>query len=231
MNTLEMVIAVNLLATFVIFCGLKLFDLGSNLADPIRKYGPILGTVFAVVAIFNFLLKDTLELLDGNYTLWMVVVGMIAFAFLGFITNLTKRSLLVPKRKESRRRNRMSKLSVFAIAVLDILAGCIVGATAGISFTLNFGTGFVTLCALVLLQIIGKVATIRRYQDAYFNRRENIMVLSLSLLVSPIVATLVNMWAREHYRHVGIFMALAIGYLVYLSVYQVVLIVKKFQNR
>lgn len=231
MNTLGMVIAANVMATFVIFCGLKLFDLGSNLADPIRKYGPVLGTVFAAVAILGFLLKDTLDLLDGNYTLWMVVVGMVAFAFLGFMSNLTKRSLLTPKRKESRKRNRMSKLSVSAIAVIDVAAGCIAGAAAGISFTLNFGTGFVTLCALVLLQIIGKVAVIRRYQDAHFTRSENITVLSLSLIASPIVAALVSMWARANYRHVGIFMALAMGYLAYLAIYQVVLIVKKLQNR
>lgn len=226
-----MVIAANLMATFVIFCGLKLFDLGSNLADPIRKYGPVLSVIFVLVGICNFLLKDTLDLIDGNYALWMITVGMVGFAFLGFIINLTKKSLLVPKRKESRRRNRMSKLSVAAIAVLDIVIGCVVGGVAGISFTLNFGTGFVVLCALVLLQIVGKVATIRRYQDAYFSRGENITVLSLSLLASPIVAILVNMWAREHYRHVGIFMALAIGYLVYWGIYQVILIVKKLQNR
>lgn len=231
MNTLGMVIATNVLATIAVLCGLKLFDIGSSFADFIRKYGPVLGVIFAVVAIFNFLLKDTLDITDGNYTLWMIVVGMVGFAFLGFVMNLTKKTLLTPKRKESRKRSHVSKLSISAVAVMDIIAGCIAGATAGISFTLNFGTGFVTLCSLVLLQIIGKVATIRRYQDANFTRGENITVLVLSLLASPIMAALVNMWARPRYHHVGIFMALAIGYLAYLGIYQVILIVKKFQNR
>jgi len=231
MNTLGMVIAANVFATIAILCGLKLFDLGSSLADPIRKYSPILGIIFAFIAIFNFLLKDTLDLTDGNYTLWMVVVSMIGFAFYDFMVNFAKRGLLEPKSKESRKRGRVSKMSVTAVALLDILSGAIFGAAAGISFTLNFGTGIVTLCSLILLQIVMKVAVIRHYQDARFTRKENITVLVLSLATSPIVASLVNLWARDRYRHVGIFMALAIGYLAYLGIYQVVLIVKKFQNR
>ncbi len=231
MNTLGMVIATCILATFVVFCGLKLFDIGSSLADPIRKMGPALGIVLLIVAIFNFLLKDTLELSDGNHVLWMTVVGMLGFAFFDFIVNIVKHGLLEPKRKKSRKRGRMSGLSVAAIAAFDILAGCIMGAAVGISFTLNFGTGVMVLCALILLQIVGKVATIRRYQEAHFTRRENITVLTLSLCASPVIAILVNAWARERYHYVGIFMALAIGYLAYLGLYHLVLIVKKFQNR
>ena len=226
-----MVIAACILSTFVIFCGLKLFDIGSSLADIIRRAGPAFGLIFLIVAILNFLLKDTLDLADGNYVLWTTVVSMIGFAFLGFISNITKHGLLEPKRQKSRKRGRVSSLSVAAVAVLDVIAGAILGAAAGISFTLNFGTGIMVLCALIQLQIVGKVATIRRYQDAHFTRRENITVLALSLCASPIVAILVNIWARDRYRHVGIFMAVAIGYLVYLGLFHLVLIVKKYQKR
>ncbi|MCQ2570979.1 MAG: hypothetical protein MJ154_01900 [Candidatus Saccharibacteria bacterium] len=230
MNALGIIIAANIAATFVTFCGLKLFDIGSDLADIIRKYGVFLGIVFAIVAIFNFLLPDTLDLLDGSYTIWTVTVSMVAFAFLEFLTNIAKHTLLIPKRKKSRKRGRMSKLSVAAIAAMDIAFGCIAGAAAGISFTLHTGTGFMVLCALTLLQIISKVASIRRYQDAGFTRKENITVLALSLCASPIVATLVSMWAHERYRHIGVFMAVAIGYIAYICLYHLVCIVKKYKK-
>lgn len=231
MNSFGMVIAVNLLATFVIFCGLKLFDMRSTFSEPIRRFGPALGLVFLTVAIFNFLLKDTFELMKDEYVPLVVIVSMLAFSFVGFLSDISKRNLLVPKRKESRRRGRMSNLSVVAIGIIDALAGCVTGAVAGLSFVLNFGTGIVVLCSLILLQIVSKVASIRRYQDAFMSRRENITVLAVSLLASPITAILVNAWARPRYHHVGVLMAVAVGYLAYIGLYHLVLIVKKLQNR
>ena len=226
-----MVIAFNVLAAFVIFCGLKLFDMGSSLADPIRRYGRALGIVLLVVAIFNFVLKDTLVLIGGGDVLWIALSGMIGFALLGFIDAVAKRRLLRPKQTKSRKQGRPSGLSVAAVATFDIIFGCIIGAVAGISFTLNFGTGAIVLCALILLQIVGKVATIRSYQDAFLSRREIIAIVVASVTASPVVASLVNIWARGHYRHVGVFMALAIAYLAYLGLYHLIIIVKKFQNR
>ncbi len=231
MNSFGMVIAVNLLATFVIFCGLKLFDMRSTFSEPIRRFSPALGLVFLTVAIFNFLLKDTFELMKDEYVPLVIIVSMLAFSFLGFLSDISKRNLLVPKRKESRRRGRMSNLSVIAIGVIDTLAGCVTGAVAGLSFVLNFGTGIVVLCSLILLQIVSKVSSIRRYQDAFMSRRENITVLAVSLLASPIAAILVNAWARPRYHHVGVLMAVAVGYLAYIGLYHLVLIVKKLQNR
>ncbi len=231
MNALGFVIAANIVATIVTICGLRLFDVGSDLAEPIRKYGVFLGIIFAFAAIFSFLLPDTLELLEANYLIWTTIVSMMAFAFLGFVIAIAKRSLLEPKRQKSRKRGRMSGLSVSAVAALDVVSGAIVGAAAGISFTLNFGTGIIVLCALVLLQIATKVLSIRQYQDAQFTRRENIAVLVLSLGISPVVASLVNLWARDRYRHMGVFMALAIGYLAYLCLYHLVIVVKKRQKR
>lgn len=230
MNALGIVIAANIAATFVTFCGLKLFDIGSDLADIIRKYGVFLGIIFAFVAVFNFLLIDTLDLFDGNYTIWTVTVSMVTFAFLNFIINIIKHTLLEPKRKKSRERGRMSKLSIAAIAAIDLVIGCVVGAVSGISFTLRTGTGVMILCALILFQIIAKVASIRRYQEAGFKRGENIAVLALSLCASPVVAILVNLWAHERYRHVGIFMAVAIGYIAYICLYHLVCIVKKYKK-
>ena len=226
-----MIIAVNCFATFAIFCGLKLIDIGSTLSEPVRKFSPALGIIFTIVAIANFLLGDTLSLLDSNYVAWTVTVSMVAFAFLCFLISIIKRSLLVPKRKQSQKRGRASKLSVAAIGAIDVVTGCVIGAVSGISFTLNFGTGIMVLCSLLLLQIATKIMTIRRYQEAFISRRENVTVLVLSLCASPIVASLVNAWARVRYRHVGVFMAIAIGFLLFFGIYHLVLIVKKFQNR
>ena len=137
-----MIIAVNCFATFAIFCGLKLIDIGSTLSEPVRKFSPALGIIFAIVAIANFLLGDTLSLLDSNYVAWTVTVSMVAFAFLCFLISIIKRSLLVPKRKQSQKRGRASKLSVAAVGAIDVVTGCVIGAVSGISFTLNFGKTF-----------------------------------------------------------------------------------------
>ena len=236
MNALGIIIAANIAATFVIFCGLKLFDMGSDLAEIIRKYGAFLGIIFSFVAIFNFLLTDTLELIDNGNAVWIITAGMVAFAVLHYATIIVKHLLLKKKeiitKKKAKRTIAKSPagLKVAGIGLIDVLIGVIVGAVAGLSFTLNNGTGIMVLCALILLQIVGKVSTIRQYQEANFTRGQNITVLACSLCASPIVSILLAIWSRENYRHVGVFMAVAVSYIAYLCLYHLVVIAKKFKK-
>ena len=230
MGQLPLVIFANVAATVAILCGLKLFDIGSDFSDMIRKYGVFLGLVLAFVTILQFLLIDATEVLDGNIVYWTVFVSMVFFAIICRIIEMTKRSLLEPKRKESRKRGRMSKISVVVIDSIDIVTGIAYGVAAGVSFTSNIGTGMMVLCSFILLRLVAEVALIRRYQDAHFTRKENIVSLMLTLCISPVVAVPIYLLTRSQHRNSALLLSIVAGFLIYTCLYHLVMIVVKIRR-
>lgn len=235
MNALSIIIIANIAATFVIFCGLKLFDMGSDLAEIIRKYGVFLGVIFAFVAVFNFLLKDTFDIYDDKLVVPVVMASMVSFAILGFLAELAKHHLLKqpePAKKKAKRTVAQSPagIKLASLGAIDLVFGVLAGAATGVSFTLNNGTGIMVLCAFILLQVVDKVATIHRYQEASLVRGQIIAILATTFCASTVVSILLALFARENYRHFGIFMAMAIGYIGYICIYHLVRIVKKYQK-
>lgn len=229
MNTLVFVIASSIAAAFVFLCGIKLFDLGSELAEPIRKYGVFLGLIIAFATIFNFLLPDILEILDGNTVFGIVFASMIGFAILGRIVEFIKHILLDSKKKANRR---VSVPTIAAIDVIELIIGLIYGAAVGVSFSVTTGSGIMLLCTFILFRLISRVQTVRRYQLAHFTRRANIVAVVISTCVSPVATICTYLLARNHYRSMGFFMSVALGFLVYISLLNITaLVVKKFKNR
>lgn len=228
MNSLGFIIAANISATFVVFCGIKLFDMRSELAEIIRRYSAFLGLIIAFVAIFNYLLPDALDLFDDKLAPLVILSSAATILILDYCLNVARRLLL---EKKSKKTKRISNTSIATITVLDCLASIVAGAAIGFSFTLNFGTGMMVLCAWILYQLTSKVFQIQQYQDANFSRRANIINFSLSLCMTPIAASLICAWARNQFAHAGFFMTAAVGFFAYLCIYQAVIIVKKFQKR
>lgn len=228
MNPLVTVIAANITAAFVIFCGIKLFDIGSDFADLIRRYGVFLGLVIAFVTIFNFLLSDTGDVLDSNIIYWTVFVSMICFAILGRLADVVKRLILAPRKK----RKKMTAGPVIVVLMIDLIIGAIYGLASGASFMVTTGTGVMVLCSIILLRLMGLVSTIGRYQEAKLSRRQNSLIVALSLIVTPVVAIITYLLLRSNFRSSGVYMASAAGFLIYLCLLQITtLVVKKYKNR
>ena len=230
MSPLLVAIIISVFAMIVVACGLKLIDLGSSLAKPIQKAGPTVACLLGIVAVFNFLLIDTLELMTVQNIILVGIISLLAFVFLRYIFDITRRGLLIPKRAKSRKSGRMSKLSVAGIMGLDLVSGIMAGAVAGMSFTLNIGTGIVVVCAFMALLLDQKIELIRRYQVAHFKRSENILALTLTLVVFPVATGFVCSIARRYYPVMGAFMAVSLGYLLSWSLYKVIEIVKTLRK-
>ena len=224
MNALGTIIVANLAAAFVVFCGIKLFDMGSDFAVIIRRYGLFLGIILTLAAAFGFVLPDALDVIDGNQVFGITFTTLIVLLALGFCKDTICRRLLAKKR--TRKEN-----AVVAIGVIDIVGGIISGLALGVSFSLRTGTGLMVLCAWILFQIILWVARIQRYQKAHFTRRDNIIIFTISLCVMPIAAIIVALITRESYTHAGFFLAMLLAYLLYLGLFQIILVVKKLQKR
>lgn len=224
MNALGTIIVANLAAVFVVFCGIKLFDMGSDFAAIIRRYGLFLGIILTLAAAFGFVLPDVLDIIDGNQVFGITFTTLIVLLALGFCRDTICRRLLAKKR--TRKEN-----TVVAIGVIDIVGGIISGLALGVSFSLRTGTGLMVLCAWILFQIILWVARIQRYQKAHFTRRDIIIIFAISLCTVPVVAIIVALIAREGYTHVGFFLAMLLAYLLYLGLFQIILVVKKLQKR
>ncbi len=230
MNPIVIAIVASVLAVFVIACGLKLIDLGSPFANLIYKFGPVVACMLGVVAVFIFMLIDTLELVDMPIVAIAGISALVAFSLLRFLFDILRRGLLIPKRAKSRKFGRVSKLSVTAIICLDLISGIAAGAAAGLSFALNIGTGIVVVCAIMMLMLDQKISLIRRYQDAHLSRNENIIALAVTLVAFPVAAILTCLFARNFYSMMGIFLSAALGYLLSWSAFKAVEIVKTLRK-
>ena len=230
MNPIVIAIVASVLAVFVVACGLKLIDLGSSFTNIIVKAGPAVACVLGVIAVFNFMLIDALELIDMPNVALVGVISLLAFSLLRFIFDVTHRGLLIPKRAKSRKSGRASKLSIAALFGLDFISGLVAGAVAGVSFALNIGTGIVVVCAIMMLMLDQKISLIRRYQNAHLKRGENIAALAMTLIAFPVAASLVCLFARDYYSLMGVFLSVALGYLLCWSVFKAVEIVKTLRK-
>ncbi len=229
MNAIATVIAANIAAAFVIYCGIKLFDIGSDFADFIRRYGVFLGIVIAFVTIFNFLLVDTADLIDDGLLYWTVFVSMICFAVLGRIIEASKRIILERKKKKKKQ---ISASSLLILIMIELAIGVAYGLASGMSFMVTTGTGVMVLCSVILLRLMSEVSTIGRFQEARLSRGQNILITAISLCAMPISAILVYLFCHPNFRSMGVYMASATGFLVYVCLLQITtLVVKKYKNR
>jgi hypothetical protein len=230
-NNPIVVISANVLSVLVIACAVKLFDLGSTFAYAIRKYGVYLAILLGVVAAFVMILPDLLEIADGNTIAIVSVVMVLACSFLAYEFSILRRIFLEPKRKKSRANGRASRWSVASVTLMDMISGAMVGATAGIAYTLNLGAGLMTTCAVILFQTHIKVDLIDRYWHAFFKRGENIFILVMSLLAQLAAALVVYLYVNPHFNLFGVFIAAGFGYLLYLCISRFFMIAKSRKSK
>lgn len=231
MNDLIMTIAANVLAVFVIACAVKLFDIGSSFANLIRKYGVYLAILLGVVAAFNMFLPDLIEIADGKTIVIVAVIMVLASSFLAYEFSILRDIFTKPKRQKSRKNGRVSRWSVAFVAVMDMISGAMIGATAGIAYTLSFGAGIMTTCAIILFQTHIKVDLIDRYWKAFFSRGENIFILVVSLLAQLATSLVVYLYVGPHFNLFGVFISAAFGYLLYLCISRLFMIAKSRKKR
>lgn len=230
MSPFVIAIVTSILAVFVVACGLKLIDIRSSFASLIVKYGPVVACLLGVIAVFSFMLVDTLEILDWQNILLVGVVSAAACGFVRFAFDISRRGLLIPKRAKSRKSGRMSALSIACIFGLDLFSGIAAGFTAGLSFTQNIGTGIIVVLALMMLILDQRINLIQRYQAAHFKRSENIAATVLALIGFPIMTAVFCYLGRRFYVEMGVFMAFALGYLFSWSAFKAVEIVKTLRK-
>jgi len=226
MNNPVLIASVNVLAILVIACAVKLFDIGSNFAVLIRKYGIYFAILLGVIAAFPLLLPDLLEIAEGKVIAYVSVVTVLACSFLAYEFSILRRCFLEPKRKKSRKKGRASGYSVAFVALMDMVSGAMIGATTGICYTLNFGTGLIATCAIILFQTHIKVDLIDRYWKAFFSRGENIFILVCSLLAQLAAALATYFFVEPHFHLMGVFVSVGFGYLIYLCISRLFMIAK-----
>lgn len=231
MNELIMVIAANVLAVFVILCAVKLFDIGSSFAALIHRYGVYLAILLGIVAAFTMMLPDLIEIADGKTIAVTATVMVLASSFLAYEFSILRDLFTRPKRKKSRENGRASRWSVAFVTVMDMISGAMIGATAGIAYTLNFGAGLMATCAIILFQTHIKVDLIDRYWRAFFKRGENILILSMSLIAQLAAALCVYLYVGPHFNFFGVFISAAFGYLLYLCISRLFMIAKSRKKR
>jgi len=206
----------------VILCGLKLFDISSELAEPIRRYGMFAGVFLAVITILGFLLSDISDITDGGSTFLAIFLGTLTISAIEIALEFLRARIL------SRRK---AKKLLAKVTFLDSIDEILVGLAVGISFIMSFGSGVMTLCAVILFQICTKVESINLYQKHRFGRRDNLIALLIPLGLSLVTAIVTSLLSHGRYIKMGIFLSFAISYLLYLCIRHLYIVVKKHQKR
>lgn len=229
MNSIGFVIVTIVLATIAMLCGIKLFDLNSELSEPIYKYGPFIGIIFAVFAAFGLILPDVVEVTD-NVPL-IIAASIAAFLLVGTGLTALRRYSLSIRPNNKRAKKRLPRGGFVGVCAVDTVEGIFAGFATGASFLFNSGAGIVALCAMVMLQISTKVAAIREYQDSGATRKQNMAALLASSIANIAAAISTYLLARGHINIDGVLASIGVGFILYRAVIHLWLIVKRFQNR
>lgn len=228
MNSLQAIVIVNIVAFFAIVCGIKLFDLGSSLADIIRKYGIFLGIILAVVTIVCFLLPNAAQTIKDGQVGLPFIASFLVVVVVDSIFRQIRKKITEPKKQK---RARVAKSQVFGLYALEIINSALTGTMIGFSFIFDFTSGMLFLCALVLYQIMDKVHLIVRLQEAGFNRGKYIAATVTSLIIVPAVACVTSVLLHENYMHLGALIAIAAGYLGGISLGRLMPVVAKMRQK
>ncbi len=230
MNPIGLMITTTLVATFVVFCGIKLFDMGSELADLIRKYGAVVGIILAFTVAVGFLIPDTIETSKQILVAPTVIMSALVFMVLGYLLDILRKRLTSKKRLSSKT-SRVPRSITASVGLICIAENAVMGIVIGYCFLQNIGSGIMALCALVLYLILANVENIRRFQDARFSRRQNIIIVSASLFTLPVAAIVTFMITRTNYLHLGTHIAIAAGFFFYLMICYLLDIIAKLRQK
>lgn len=226
MNGLGGVIAASVGAGLALFCGLWLYRIKSDFATFMRRYGSVLGILFIIVAVINFLLNAVSKLLTDKNLAGLVSIGLGAGLLILLALHAARRALCL--RKMGRKGKKW--LILIGITFLDIIEDVLCGIAVGLCFTINFGAGMMSLSSIFLLLLVAKYRRIEMLCDAKYSKRTAIilsLVSSVLFLAAIIVSFLIS---HSHYVHLGVILAIAIGFLLAQAVSHLVAIVKEVEK-
>ena len=211
------VIVISVLAAFSIWCGVKLFLMGSELAELIRRYGVLVAVALGLISSLVLMLPAMLEHLEKAQILGIGILGVAAFCLLSFLFSIAREALLLPRKMKGREKPKVSTASFIAVDALDFASSLVGGALIGVAMVADFGASLIGLCAVVIFKILERSKAINRYESAVIAGSS----ISLNLIGSIV---LVGVGVMSGYLVMGQFYAVAsivtgitLAYLVFLS--------------
>lgn len=229
-----LVSALIVLASFVVFCGIKLFTMGSDLATIIHKYGLGLGLLFLLAAVFAFLLPNATTVLGWPLTILLVVLICTGLILIEHELSICRHYLLSAacldnshvKHVKGAKRHRSPRLAaLIGLNLFGIFGGILDGIAIGASFLPGIGSGMVALSAMALLVILQKVACIQDVENK-LSEKQVVFYIALSLIVTPVTAIVTYIFTRSQYAYASVYEAIAASYFIYLTIWNFYFIVK-----
>ncbi len=148
------VIIVSLLTAFVVICGARLFQMGSGLAELIRKYGGVLVAILGLFSALVLFLPSLLEFVDSKSVLVNTLLALLCYSVLGAVIASVRKLLMHPKKQKGHKGERVSSSALACVSAIDIVRNAAVGLIFGIMLVADFGAGIVGLCVVALWEII-----------------------------------------------------------------------------
>ena len=224
------VIVISILTAFSIWCGIKLFLMGSGLAELISRYGIILAIAFGLVSSLVLILPAMLEYLERGQVAVVSIIALAAFCLGGFLLSLARRLLLTPRKVKGRDKPKVSLPAFVGIDAIDFLSALLTGGLMGIALVTEYGAALIGLCAFAIFAILERSKNINRYEAAVVsgaaikvNTIGSIVLVAAGMIASALVM-------HQFYAFASIAVAATLAFLVYLSGCGLVAFVKSLKK-
>ena len=230
MNSLMIfALIVSIALIFAVYCGIKLFDIGSTYISIIRHASIPLGIILSFIAVVNCALPTIGEEVDKTLPYIVIIFTGIALMIIGFVLSLIYD--IIAKHKDEKGKDKDKKSLPFAGPfVLDLLGGIITAGAVGCSFAIGASFSMMAATAIALFLIMEKVALVYRYKDDW-SRKKIIIDIAVPLLLIPIVSALMTFICAKNATQDAILVLICCGYLVYHSAFHIYFIAKKLIKR
>ena len=226
MNILPIVIASSFMAIVAIVCGLKLFEMNSNLSEYLRRFSIPLAILISVVILLTMALPEASATMSDGALALMIGIAVAGYIVIEHELSICRQFALINTESHGKKAVRRRRLSFVTLNVIDVIGSLLDGAAIGAAFTLSRGAGIITMCAIVMFNIMQRVVCIRRYVGLKMSRGKIIFNQALSLIA--MVAAIIAVYLLLPNLQTGnaVYLALAAAYLLYLSLWHLFFIVK-----
>ena len=226
MNILPIVIASSFMAIIAIICGLKLFEMNSSLSDYLRKFSIPIAILISAIVIITIALPEASATMSGGALALLIGVAVAGYIIVEHELSICRQLALFSTESRSKKAVRRSRLSFVTLNVIDIIGSVLDGAAIGAAFMLSRGAGIITMCAIVMFNIMQRVVCIRRYIGLNMSRGRIILNQALSLIAMLVTINLVYLFLPNLASGNAVYLAVSAAYLLYLSLWHLFFIVK-----
>jgi hypothetical protein len=194
-------IIISILCGFLVFCGVTLYLIQSSLYSIIRHFGAIIAAVIGLLAICLFVASSSIAVLGFGSFILLVLLGSLCFAVINVLAYFLTKAMLVPRKKEGRKKAVVTSSSLALISTFDGIVSLCSGFALGFSFIQGASTAMLLFVSLALFMILDRVMRIEQLEREVVPEtavRANLLTSIICMIVGLIFSAIMSQGMRDN---------------------------------